>query len=854
MYYKDVHDILAEDSRFSWLLEQDYKIVSPEMAREVCQTLLNHDGVIAFDAETTGLHVNFLGVDEIVGLVFSRQEGESFYFPLRHNAIENVCAEDELDDFMVNLIKPILQQKSVVTFNGTFDSKTVFPWGIIVNIVGDVQLLYRLTYQHVERLQPNQLALECMADTYLGRSSLELSMFLPEELQGKKNSWELANFADLPYESVRLYACADTDNTLALYNQLMERHAVEEFGAKKTSQIEHSMMKVIAYNEYFGTHFDEGALPKLKADVAQQLEVWTNKLYEIVGYSFNPSSSKQLAQALFEDLGYPCKTFTDKGSPSTSQTVIKDLARDPEKYPAAPILLEIKQLQALQRTFIKQIEKDNQKEFVFASIDPLLETGRMSTSKPNIQGMAGFVKQYFTPRDGYYTFNFDFSSVEYRILASMSGEKDLIDFFQDPIRDYHRRQASVLFGIPYSQVTSKERKMAKPLNFGIPYGKGDPSLGADIFGTMSEENTRKAADLRERYFAGQPHVRQFFDTAKLEAQEQGWVQTYFGRRRYLDPVRLGGGDYNRGLGKAMRAAGNHKIQGTAADLYKIGMIRLYQEIVNRGWWGKVLLTAMVHDECNLEVHCSIDPKELLEVVLKSVMVDLPDWCPLYIGCGWGNNWYEAKSEDLNAGTQQLILQSPYTWDGNLEKWVAHCEELRKLYMANRVIEYINDPSTDHSSIDPDMLDFVSQLGYEWGTLLSSTYFANSVDTSMYSQFPQPSVADETTVVEPESTTPVADEPVIIYPDDGEPLDVISEVGSYMFWVDEEQHYELFILACPDVLSYIKKRGFYQQYDGLIQVGLLDLDNPDSCYDESAWIPVQMVGDIRRRAYEYLRGH
>lgn len=726
--YVDVEDILSRNPAYNWLLERDYQIVTPETVNDVCRELMQTETPIGFDTETTGLNINFRSQygegDYVVGLVFSPHEGKSYYIPLRHNAIENVCPPEDIPHFMSAYIKPILQSKTLVLFNAAFDAKTMLPYNILLNHVIDVQALYHTTLFHTERGVPDvekpgkiSTNLKSLANHYLHRRPLELTDFLPANLRGKKNAWSVANFADLPAESVRLYACADSDNTLGLYNLWMSWGVLEKYGAANTFNLENAFTNVVAYSEYFGIYFDQGQIEHFRKEMDDRYNAAYQAIVDATGKEFNPNSPKQKSALLYEDLGYPCHEYTDTGAPSTSKSALTTLANATDEdgnplYPIAKYMLELAEVTTYQKTFLKSVDSESHNGYFFPSINAYLETGRMSTSHPNIQGVPSFVKKYYTSREGYYTMNFDFSSVEYRIMASLAKETDLIEFFDNPIKDYHRRQASVLFDIPYAQVTSKQRKIAKPFNFGLPYGKGDYSMGRDLFGVASEENTRKAAELRAKYFAGQRHIEQFFIDAKRDARENGYVETYFHRRRYFDPIRLGKGNLKKGIAAAERQAGNHRIQGTAADLYKMGMIRLYQAIIKRGWWGRVTLSAMVHDECNMEVHESIPPWEIYQAARESVMISLPGWCPLYVGLGYGNSWGQAKSQDLPVGVQDMILQvnqpnstHTYDWDGDIQSWYDYCERLRVEYMVKTVIEYCTDPANHNQVMDPDIDDF-----------------------------------------------------------------------------------------------------------------------------------------------------
>lgn len=746
--FYSLQEVLAQYlGKFDYLLKRNYRLCTPETLPVLLEELSSCETPIGFDTETTGLDITYRSMqgrgDQLVGMVFSTKEGTGWYVPLRHKLVPNICEESEITPFLVNHFKSILETKNLVFFNAPFDLKVMMTHGIFMKVFCDVQALYNLTYRHITH--DKRPSLKLLTSQYLHREVLELDMFSIHT--GAKKKKELTfQFSDLPEDIVLPYACADADGTLGLYNLFTSKGAIEEFGADRTLSIENAFTKVIAYSEYFGLHFDRAALPAIQEGIdksraehlvaVRSLAEGTlanrlgraitleDALSDELGRSvkeFNPNSSQQVQALLFTLLDYPIRKRTDKGAPSASKDALEPLMsiRDSDgspKYPLAEHFVELSTLKTFNSTFLKFL-RDNElpDDVIHTSIDSFLETGRMSTSSPNVQAQPGFVKKYYTARPGYYCCNFDFSSIEYRIMACIAGETSLIEFFNDPIKDYHRRQASVLFQVPYSAVTPSMRQVAKPLNFAIPYGKGDPKLGEDLFGEVSPENTAEAARLRGLYFAGQPMVKDFFEKAKSEARSQGWVDTYFSRRRYLDPLWLGDGNYQYGLAKVERAAGNHKIQGTAADLYKIGMIRLYDAILKKGWYGKVLFGAMVHDECELEIHESIEPWEFLKVFREAVMIVIPGWCPLYVGAGFGTNWKQAKSQDIPVRVQEALELTntdegySYTWDGDVERFYDFCEQLREQYMASFVVQYLVNPEHHGSTVDPDIDDFAHQV-------------------------------------------------------------------------------------------------------------------------------------------------
>ena len=728
---------LHPDRDFSWLEGRNYEIVTKETLPSVIKTLLTHDGVISFDTETTGLDINYNSVfgyqdsDHLLGLVFSIEEGQAWYIPLLHtqNDIENVCDAKEVPALMEKYFRPILERKDIIAFNASYDSKVMMTYDIFPNVVYDVMLMYILSEFWIDGGvpdpdNPNVLtsSLKALTKFYLQRDSLELGLFIPgyeAATRAEKSALMDGVFLSMPYESVRLYACADTDNTLALFNYFMDG-PLQRFGAEGMTNLESSIVNAVAYNEFYGIHYNADKFESIKEELDQEATEAYNKCVQIAGEEFNPNSPKQLQRIMYEVMGYPIREYTATGAPSTNKAVLSalnsEVTPDGEpRYPFVKYLVAYRDAEQERRSFVKGAEEGTQDGLMFNSVRQSVETGRMATSKPNIQGMGESVKKYFECRYDYYTMNFDFSSVEYRIIASMAKEDKLIEFFKDPLRDYHRFQAAVLFDMPYGRVTSKLRKQAKAFNFGIPYGKGNPSLGKDLFGTMSDENTEAAAKLRKKYFAGQPRVEQFFQTSYDFADKYGYVSTQFGRRRYFDIERLGrradgSTDYRKGQAAARRQAGNHRVQGTAADLYKMGLRNFYRVIRKNGWTGKVLFTAFVHDEMNMEIHKSLNPVEVLKAVLDCFMIKIPGWAPLYMGMGFGTSWKEAKSQDLSVAVQMDILKRGYPeWDGDIRKFINVTEELRTAYMLRTVLGHLANQDHWGDDMDSDVDDFIHVL-------------------------------------------------------------------------------------------------------------------------------------------------
>lgn len=664
-YYTNVEDIIAAhpEKNFSWLLDRNYNIVSDENLDEIITKIWNHKGIVSYDTETTGLNINFKSrigqADQAVGIVISIEEGTSYYFPLQHKAIKNLCGGDH-KYFMERYMKPILENKDLLAHNGPFDWKVAHIYGINAHIVEDTLGLLKLTIG-AEKFD-FKVGLKEATAVLLHRDSLELSDLLVDDSWGESD----VKFWDLPYELVRLYACADTDNTLALWHYAKKADLLHKYNATRVYNIEMAFGLAVAYQEFYGHCINVEQVEQLKVETDKGMEESFKKLIDIVGHDFNPNSSQQLMQIMYDELGYPEQINRKNNRRTSDAKALKDLASITDiegkpKYPLANALLEYRGYEQIRKTFIKNLDTlATEDGYIFSEVQQYgTTTGRVSIKNPNYQSYNDTVKKNIVPRPGYYMTDSDYSSVEYRVLCSMAGQEEIKEAFKDPELDYHAYQAARMFQIPYEAVTKKLRKSAKGINFGLPYGMGDESLGVAIFGEESPENTREAKRLRELYFVGQEKIRDFFEEKRNFGVKNGFTETKYGRRRY----------YNRAKfseAKIRRQAGNQVVQGTAADIYKIATGRLFQKICEKGWLGKVLMPAFVHDEVLCEIHESIDPMVWLKTLRECFEVKIEGFCPLYVGFGYGMNWYTAKSVEIPSKLQ-WELEAKYGETG-YPKW------------------------------------------------------------------------------------------------------------------------------------------------------------------------------------------
>lgn len=569
------------EKNFKWLRGRKYEIVTDETLEEVMKAYNDYDGIIGIDTETSGLGITFKSRDghgdQLVGICMSMAEGTGHYFPLQMKYIKNLCDGDHWY-FMERYMKKFLESHKFVTHNLAFDWKVFYIYDINLNAVFDTMIAYGVTERYK---QANfEYGLKDLTHNLFGWDMIELSDMVASGEWGKGGDENAIRFWDLPYELVRNYAPTDADMTLTLYNYVQKIKLLESFKAEDVFKIELDYAKVVAYSEFYGYHIDVDRLPTMISEIENGKAVTEKKMYELAGREFNPNSSKVLAQIMFDELQIP--DVSNKRS--TGKEFLKELSdmtnTDGEPmYPFVRALKEYRDYEKIYTNFLKRKDEFMTEDgYIFPHVFAFgTNTGRCSVKEPNYQSYNDAVKKYVCPRTGYKMWDSDFSQIEYRVLCSMAHEPALIQSFSDPDMDYHTYQAARMFGVPYGAVTKQMRQQCKGINFGLPYGMGDSSLGARIFGARTPENTRKAANLRELYFEGQDNIRAFFDTVRDDGVANGFTRTKFGRRRYYHKSKFS-------EAQIRRQAGNHVIQGcqhgdTRIHTKEYGIVKL-KDVVN----------------------------------------------------------------------------------------------------------------------------------------------------------------------------------------------------------------------------------------------------------------------------------
>lgn len=739
--YENIEEVIEAhpEKNTSWILDRDYHIVTDDQLEEIMDMFMKHDGYVAYDTETTGLKINFKSrtgeADQLVGVVLSIEKGSGYYFPLQHKAFDNLCDGDHWY-FMEKYMKPLLETKKIICHNLQYDWKVSYIYNINANVVYDTMIAFGVTKRYED--PTFQYGLKALARNLLGLDMFDLSDFI---IGGSFGDTDIT-FADLPYELVRRYAPTDADMTLTIFEYLEHHSILDNYEAHSVFEMEVNFAKAVAYSEFYGYHVNIDKIPEMTEQIVGGMERHKKKMFEMAGQEFNPNSPKQLVQIMYEDLGI--EKLTDK--PSTNKETLNTLAErtDANGEPKYPFVVELKKYrdnEGIFKNFLKRLhEFATEDGFIFPEVQQLgTNTGRSSIKNPNYQGYNDPVKKNIVPRSGFFHFDCDFSQIEYRVLASMAQQESLMATFEDPDLDYHTYQASRMFSIPYSLVSKALRGQSKGINFGLPYGMGDNSLGARIFGERNKENERKAGALRRKFFQGQEKIEAFFERVRSEGVSNGYTSTKFNRRRYYQRAKFSEGEIRR-------QAGNHVIQGTAADIYKISCNRMFNRIVDEGWLGKVLFNAFVHDELLMEVHTSINPYYFFKAWREEFELSIDGFCRLFAGAGVGYNWYSAKGQDLPPQYIDIIIDKynsnpDMEWDEDFDKFLKDIEQGYEDYKNMRVKDYITDPQNDGEVIKPIIYALLVEMVGKIVAKYQNDPFAHKLITELNNAIGEPLVPE-----------------------------------------------------------------------------------------------------------------
>jgi DNA polymerase-1 len=576
--------------------------------------------VIAFDTETTSLDPMNA---EIVGLSFAVQSGQAAYVPLAH---DYPGAPAQLGrDAVLAALKPLLEdeKKAKVGQHAKYDINVLSQYGITVRGVKFDSMLE----SYVWNSTATRHDMDSLAKRYLGYTPV------PYESVAGKGAKQIP-FGQVALEQATGYAAEDADVTLRLHQVLWDKLSTEPRLREVYEQIEAPLIPVLARMEQRGVLIDIQALRLQSHELAKRMHEIQQHAYTIAGRSFSLDSPKQLQAILFDELKLPIVVKTPTGQPSTNEEALDAIA---DQHELPRLILDYRGLAKLRSTYTDKLADNVNPRTgrVHTSYgQAIAATGRLSSSEPNLQNIpirteeGRRIRQAFVAPPGFRILAADYSQIELRIMAHLSGDAGLLSAFVGG-QDVHRATAAEVFGLPPDQVDGNQRRAAKAINFGLMYGMGAFGLARQLGIARNEAN-----DYIARYFARYPGVRQFMDDIRERAHRDGYVETVFGRRLYLDDIRARNPNLRAG---AERAAINAPMQGTAADIIKRAMITVDT------WLGErtdARMLMQVHDELVLEVReDSID--EISEGLRGRMSAAAELAVPLVVDIGTGANWDQA---------------------------------------------------------------------------------------------------------------------------------------------------------------------------------------------------------------------
>ena len=593
----------------------NYQLVETEEDARAVFEKFSSSKILVLDTETTSTDA----IDaELVGLSFAVKEGEAFYVAIPAERSEAMK--------MLNIFKPLYESGDILKVgqNIKYDMEVLINYGVrLAPPMFDTMIAHYV-------LQPEQKHnMDMLAETLLHYQTIHI-----EELIGAKGKSQ-KNMRDLAPSDVCDYAAEDADVTLRLYNVLKPR--LQEAGAEDLFyNIEMPLVPVLAEMETNGVRLDTEALKETSHVLTDRMLQIEKQIYDLAGHEFNIASPKQVGEVLFGEMKIvdkPKKTKT--GQYVTSEEVLQQLR---SKAPIVEHILEHRGLKKLLGTYVDALPKliNPRTGHIHTSFNQAVTaTGRLSSSDPNLQNIpvrgedGKEIRKCFIPEPGCLFFSADYSQIELRVMAHLSGDENMIEAFREGY-DIHAATAARIYKKSIDTVTRDERTKAKRANFGIIYG-------ITVFGLAErlEISRDEARQLIDGYFETFPQVHEYMEKAKQLAREHGYAETFFHRRRYLPDIT----SHNATVRNfAERNAINAPIQGSAADIIKIAMVRIYERFRREGIRSKMIL--QVHDELNFSV--LPEEKERVEkIVLEEMQNAYPLRVPLVADSGWGENWLEA---------------------------------------------------------------------------------------------------------------------------------------------------------------------------------------------------------------------
>ena len=593
----------------------DYKLIdNEEDMQKICQILLS-EKIVVLDTETTSTSP----IDaELVGMSFAVREHEAYYIP--------TPPDQPTAQRVVDIFRPLFESDTIMKVgqNLKYDLEVLRNYGIVLHApMWDTMIAHYL-------IQPElRHNMDYMAETYLHYKTIHI-----DELIGPKGKQQ-KTMRDLPPSEVYEYACEDADITLQLKNKLEPE--LKKYDCEKLFyDIEMPLMPVLAEMEMNGVCLDTASLAETSKQFTQRMQQIEQRIYELAGEQFNIASPKQVGEILFDKLKIVEKAKKTKtGQYVTSEEVLQQLKH---KHEIVADILEHRGLKKLIGTYIDALPKliNPRTGHIHTSFNQTITaTGRLSSSDPNLQNIpirgedGKEIRKAFIPEPGCVFFSADYSQIELRVMAHLSGDEHMIAVFREG-KDLHAATAANIYKKPIEEVTRDERTKSKRANFGIIYGITVFGLAERL--DIPREEARMLIDV---YFDTFPQVHQYMEQSKEVARRQGYVTTLFGRRRYLPDINSQNATVR---GFAERNAINAPIQGTAADIIMVAMIRIHERFQREAIRSKMIL--QVHDELNFSVYPD-EKEQVKRIVLEEMQNAFHMQVPLVADSGFGRNWLEA---------------------------------------------------------------------------------------------------------------------------------------------------------------------------------------------------------------------
>lgn len=602
--------------------EKHYSVITDQKELDEWLARLKKSELFAFDTETTSLR--YISA-EVVGVSFAIEPGEAAYVPFGH---DYMGAPEQLDrDDVLAQFKPLLEDPELkkVGQNLKYDKNVLANHGICLEGIAEDTMVESYVLNSVS----SRHDMDSLARHYLGEETISF-----ESIAGK--GAKQLTFNQLDLEKAGPYAAEDADITLRLHQAI--RPQLAEVGRLESvyTNIDLPLVPVLSRMEQRGALISASTLRQHSQELAERMGSLEEEAHELAGAPFNLGSPKQLQTIFYEQMGLPVIKKTPKGAPSTAEPVLQELAHEHE---LPRLILEHRSLSKLKSTYTDTLPEliHHRTGRIHTSYhQAITATGRLSSSEPNLQNIpvrteqGRRIRQAFIAQKGYKLMAADYSQIELRIMAHLSGDKGLLTAFEHG-EDIHKATASEVFGIPRDEVTSDQRRSAKAINFGLIYGMSAFGLGRQL-----DVGRKVAQEYIDRYFERYPGVLEYMDNIRKQAHDDGFVETLFGRRLYLPEINA----RNKQLQQAAeRTAINAPMQGTAADIIKLAMIEV-DNWLRAEHADKAIMTMQVHDELILEVKEDA-VEEIREGLVKRMSGAAELAVPLLVEAGVGDNWDQA---------------------------------------------------------------------------------------------------------------------------------------------------------------------------------------------------------------------